>query len=208
MISQLEPFLPEGSAPFVADLLKDHSFKLKVVRPRKTKLGDFRPNLRGGPHQLTVNGDLPPSHFLLTLVHEIAHMKTHETFGLKVNPHGKEWQNTFAKCMEPIMEAKIYAPEIEAEVRRYLSKPKASCSADTRLLRALRAENEHSLPLLTLEEIEEGALFVLPGRKPMKRGKKRRTRYLCEELDSGRTFAVHPLAEVQLLKLKDERDFL
>lgn len=208
MISRLTPFLPEGAAPFVEDLLKDHSFKLKVVAPRKTKLGDFRPNLRGGPHQLTVNGDLPPSHFLLTLVHEIAHMKTHEEYGTKVNPHGVEWQNCFSTCMAPILEAKIYPEHIEAEIARYLAKPKASCSADTRLLRVLRSEKGDIDEYLTVENVPENGLFVLPGRAPMRRGKKRRTRYLCEELGSGRTFAVHPLAEVKLLKLKDERDIL
>lgn len=164
--------------------------------------------MRGEPHQITVNGDLPPSHFLLTLVHEIAHMKTHVEYGVKVNPHGSEWQQTFQKCMYPILDAGIYEPEMEAEIRRYLSKPKASCSADTRLLRALRQDKISTNDTLHLEDLPENSIFILPGRAPMKKGKKRRTRFLCEELGTHRTFAVHPLAEVELLNTKDERDIL
>lgn len=179
-------------------MLTPHQFKLKVVKPRKTKLGDFRPGFRGEPHQLTVNGDLHPYHFLLTLVHEIAHMKTHERFGKTVNPHGSEWQNCFAELMQPILASQIYPEHIAVEIERYLSKPKASCSSDTRLLRVLRDEDQHKSHLLTVEEVPENALFILPGRAPMRKGKKRRTRYLCEEVGTGRTFAVHPLAEVEL----------
>lgn len=178
------------------------------MRPRKTKLGDFRPNLKGGAHQITVNGDLPPNHFLLTLVHEIAHMKTHEQFGLKVSPHGTEWQAIFKKCMAPILNDRIYPEHIQREVSRYLSKPKASCSADTRLLRVLKAEGEPKTGRVTIEELPENSVFALPGRRPMRKGKKRRTRFLCEELGTGRTFAVHPLAEVELLKTDHERDIL
>lgn len=196
VIKQLLPFIPEGSASFVEEMLKPHHFLLKVVRPRKTKLGDFRPGLRGRPHQLTVNGDLHPYHFLLTLVHEIAHMKTFEKYSSKVNPHGVEWQSVFQQLMHPILDSKIYPPHVEAEIARYLSKPKASCSADTRLLRVLREEDEMKSMILTLEDLPENAVFRLGSRPPMRKGKKRRTRFLCEELGTGRTFAVHPLAEV------------
>lgn len=199
MIQQLLPFIPEGAGPHIEEMLKPHSFKLKVVRPRKTKLGDFRPGLRGASHHLTVNGDLHPYHFLLTLVHEIAHMKTHEKYGMKVNPHGKEWQSIFQELMAPILKEDIYPDHISAEISRYLSKPKASCSADTQLLRVLRNEDENKSHILILEDLPENALFRIPGRQPMRKGKKRRTRFLCEELDTGRTFAVHPLAEVQTL---------
>ncbi len=199
MIEQLLPFIPDGSEGHVEKMLKAHSFRLKVVRPRKTKLGDFRPGMRGASHQLTVNGDLHPYHFLLTLVHEIAHMKTHEQYGLKVNPHGSEWQGIFQDLMQPILEDDIYPNHISNEIRRYLSKPKASCSADTELMRVLRNEDENKSHILTLEDLPENTLFVLPGRRPMKKGKKRRTRFLCEEVDTGRTFAVHPLAEVKTL---------
>lgn len=200
MIEALHPFLPENSAPFVEELLKPHAFTLRVVKPRKTKLGDFRPGLNGKVHQITVNGDLSPYHFLLTLVHEIAHLKTHEEFGTKVQPHGKEWKNIFKKSMTPILKSEVYPNHIQREVMRYLQNPKASCAADTALLRVLK--NEESNAVLLLEHLPQNALFVLPGRSPMRKGKKRRTRFLCEEVGTGRNFAVHPLAEVQLIQTK------
>lgn len=200
MIEALQPFLPDGASKHVESLLKPHSFKLKVVRPRKTKLGDFRPGIGGRSHQITVNGDLNPYHFLLTLVHEIAHMKTHEEYRVRVAPHGKEWKRTFQKAMAPILEDSVYPEHLEAPIRKYLSNPKASCSADTDLLRVLRGENSDSNSVVTLESLPENAIFQLPGRSPMRKGMKRRTRFLCEELKTGRNFAVHPLAEVKRLE--------
>lgn len=195
-MTKLVPHVPEGALPLIEALLSSHHYILTVSRSRKTKLGDFRAGRRGQPHRISVNNDLGSHHFLLTLVHEIAHMKAHERYGKRIKPHGIQWQNEFVEAMLPFLNAGLYPEPIEREVRRYLGKPRASCSADASLLRALRGNNPD---VTVLEELEPDTLFRIGRRPAMRKGQKRRTRYLCEELNTGRTFAVHPLAEVEPL---------
>ena len=46
-----------------------------------------------------------------------------------------------------------------------------------------------------LEQIDPGAQFEL-NKKSFKKGKLRRTRYLCSELHTGKAYLIHALAEV------------
>ncbi|HAD34265.1 MAG TPA: hypothetical protein DCF44_07170 [Chitinophagaceae bacterium] len=45
---------------------------------------------------MSVNGNLNSYHFLITLLHEIAHMLVWEQFRNRVKPHGLEWKHVFA----------------------------------------------------------------------------------------------------------------
>ena len=70
--------------------LQQHPVRVHVVRPRRSKLGDYRSGTAGKPHRITVNNDLNPYAFLVTLVHEFAHHTAFErTRGWK-DPHGPE----------------------------------------------------------------------------------------------------------------------
>ena len=71
----LSKYLPANFIEIVVELLVKHPVKFRVAKPRKTKLGDFRAN-RDGLHQITVNGDLNPYSFLITTIHEFAHLVT------------------------------------------------------------------------------------------------------------------------------------
>ena len=93
LIQVLDKYLPEGCAPPVVDLLVENPVHFKIVKPRKTKLGDFR--YFNGKMMITVNGDLNQYEFLVTTLHEIAHLQTHVKFGRKVAPHGREWKMSF-----------------------------------------------------------------------------------------------------------------
>jgi SprT protein len=41
---------------------------------RSSKLGDYRPPQRGLPHRISVNHNLNQHEFLITLIHEMAHL--------------------------------------------------------------------------------------------------------------------------------------
>ena len=87
MNTDYHKYIPEKAIPFIQFLIDTHNFTLKIVNQRQTKHGDFR-KLPNGRFQITVNNNLNPYQFLLTLVHEIAHHVTHQKFGI-VQAHGK-----------------------------------------------------------------------------------------------------------------------
>ena len=66
-------YIPEKSVSMVQYLIEKHNFTLKIVNQRQTKHGDFR-KLPNGRFQITINNNLNPYQFLLTLIHEIAHL--------------------------------------------------------------------------------------------------------------------------------------
>ncbi len=97
-------FLPSGFEYIVTDLFMASPIKFKIVPGRKTKLGDFRMSFTGEKPQITVNGDLNPYSFLITTLHEFAHLHTFQQYGNKVNPHGNEWKANFRKLLIPVIE--------------------------------------------------------------------------------------------------------
>ena len=93
-------YIPEEAIPLVEYLIIEHKINLKIVSERQTKHGDFR-RLPNGHMQITVNNNLNPYQFLLTLIHEIAHHVTYQKFG-RVQPHGKEWKTVFQHLREQL----------------------------------------------------------------------------------------------------------
>ena len=138
----LEKHIPKTAVPLVIDLLNKYPHRLKVVNKRETKHGDFR-QLKNRMYQITVNISLNKYQFLLTLVHEIAHLVTHLNHK-RVKPHGKEWKQTFQYLMLPFINPEIYPKEILPHLANYLKNPKASTDADVKLALAMKQFSEKS----------------------------------------------------------------
>ena len=69
----LSKYLPDNSIDQIVDLFEKNPCYLKIVSNRSTKHGDFR-KMPNGTYQITINHGLNSYRFLLTLVHEIAHL--------------------------------------------------------------------------------------------------------------------------------------
>jgi len=95
--------MPEAAAPVISQWINDTGCRFKVTRSRNSKLGDYRAPFKGSSHQITVNHDLNPYSFLITTVHEFAHLKTYQEHKNKVKPHGNEWKENFKMLMEPFL---------------------------------------------------------------------------------------------------------
>lgn len=199
--SILTNYLPEEYIEYVVTLLIAYPVKFKIVKPRKTKLGDFRAGIKKEKHQITVNGNLNHYSFLITTLHEFAHLIAFERFGFRISPHGKEWQQTFIELLTPIVDTGHLPKDIETAVLNSMIRVKASSCTDIQLQRTLMRYDSHEEEVLTLESLDKNSIFALNG-KSFSKGNLRRTRYLCKDITSNREYLVHALAKVK--KIEDE----
>lgn len=194
----LSKYLPEAAIEPIYLWLRDFHIHLKISKARSSKLGDYRSPHKGKGHQITVNHNLNPYAFLITLVHEIAHQQVYVKHRNRVRPHGKEWKETYRQLMLPFLEADIFPGDIEKALKGYLSKSFASSGTDLNLSRVLqRYDNE---PGITLEELEEGSVFRIENGKTFVKGSLNRKRYRCTRTDNRRVYLVSALARVEPLK--------
>ncbi|MFY7990285.1 MAG: SprT-like domain-containing protein [Fluviicola sp.] len=196
--AQLKAYLPVGFEPMVADLLLRYPVRFSITNPRSTKLGDYRPPMGDEKHhRISVNGNLNKYAFLITTLHEFAHLETYLQYGRHVKPHGEEWKQCFRHRLWPAIQTGLLPKVIETALMKSLTNTKASSCSDTQLSRVLRQFDERAVSEITLEELPKNATFVLQG-KVFRKGELRRTRFLCEEVGTRRSFLVHALATVQL----------
>ena len=192
MTSELKKYIPLEASKLVDELVKKHPFELKIKNNRKTKHGDFR-TTHNGALKISINKDLNKFRFLVTLIHEIAHLIAYKKFGNK-KPHGKEWKLTFKNLMLPFLTDEIFPPEILSPLANYLINPKARTDADLNLSLALRRYDEKTDKKLIFE-IETGTLFT-HNKRVYRKGVKRRTRYECVEIKTQKKYLFQQNAEV------------
>lgn len=197
MLDTLKKYIPERAAPPVFELIKEHNVYLKIVNERVTRHGDYR-ILPNGQHQITVNVGLNKYRFLMTLVHEIAHLVAFEKYGRRIKPHGQEWKHTFQHLMVPFIRPEIYPTDVLPYLARHFLNPKASSDTDAHLSVALKKYDPPSDKNFIFE-LPEGSHFRIYNGKVFKKGTKRRKRYECLEVASGKVYLFQPNAEVERL---------
>ncbi len=191
----LSKYLPARAVEPVYHLIVYHKVHLRITRQRITKHGDFRPSFDGKPHRISINHNLNPYAFLITFLHELAHQTTWNKYANRVMPHGTEWKNAFADLLIPFTEEGIFPYEIAVHLNRNGHVMRYSTAADTALSRVLKKYDKPT-GLVTLENLPENALFMLPDGKKFRKMEKRRKNYLCRNIQNNRNYVVHPLAEV------------
>ncbi len=188
-------FLPEGSVDYILSLFAKYPVRFKIVKPRSTKLGDFRVLPEENKFQITVNGNLNRYAFLVTTIHEFAHLTNYLEHQHRVLPHGEEWKNHYRKLWMPIFDLKILPKDLENALIQSMVSTKASSCSDHQLSRALHRYDPENNEERHLELLPMHSSFKLQGKTFLK-GELRRKRYLCEELSTKRKFLVNALAKV------------
>lgn len=195
----LQKYLPDLAVTPCFTLIQQHGVHLKIVNHRVTRHGDYR-KLPNGLHQITVNASLNKYRFLITLVHEIAHLVAFEKYGRFIKPHGIEWKNTFQHMMIPFIRPEIFPSKLLPIIANHFKNPKASSSTDARLSIALKAFDMEERKNSYVFELPIGSTFRLYNGRLFKKGKKRVKRYECIELSTGRLYLFQPNAEVELIQ--------
>lgn len=191
----LARYIPEHAVEALFELIRLYGVHLKIVNERVTRHGDYHRDANGY-HRITVNANLNKYRFLITLVHEIAHLAAFEKFGRNIKPHGDEWKLTFQKLMVPFIRPEIFPNHLLPLLARHFRNPKASSDTDATLSLALKEFDAKSDKNYVFE-IPYGTLFRIYNGKVFKKGAQRIKRFECMEMSSGKIYLFNPNAEVE-----------
>ncbi len=196
-LHQLKVYLPEGSFEEVSHYLLHYKVQLTITRERQSVLGDYRNSIAGKNHRISVNGNLNPYAFLITLLHELAHLFTYERYGHRVQAHGQEWKNEFSKILAQFLAKHIFPSDIQQTLFKTLQNPAASSCADTALLRILHKYDKKKDGVLLIEALPMGAHFKIKGGRLFIREEQVRKRFKCKEILTGKMYLFSPVYEVE-----------
>ncbi len=196
---QLKNYLPEGSFDEVVYYLQHYKVQLTITRERKSVLGDYRNSYQEKNHRISVNGNLNQYAFLVTLLHELAHLFTFERYGHRVQAHGQEWKNEFSKVLTQFLAKHIFPADIQHTLLKTLQNPAASSCADTALLRVLHKYDQKKEGVILMEALPEGAQFSIKGGRVFIKQERVRKRFKCKETATGKIYLFSPVYEVQAL---------
>jgi SprT protein len=200
-IGQLQDYLPPGTYEPVLAWLRQYKVHLTVARERKSILGDYRHRTHHEHHRISVNGNLNSFAFLITLLHEIAHLVTFEQFGNKVPSHGREWKTIYGRFLQEFLIKKVFPPDIEIELLQSLKNPAASSCAEDGLLRVLRKYDTHGNGHRLVEELPLQTLFRTSDGRIFQKGIQLRKRFKCVEVKTGKVYLFSPVYEVEVVSL-------
>ncbi|OIQ92885.1 protein SprT [mine drainage metagenome] len=197
----LANFLPEGSFDLVVQYIHHYKVHLTVTKKRKSVLGDYRHPAMGSNHRISINGNLNKYEFLITLLHELAHLLTFEQFKNRVEAHGKEWKNIYSKLLIDFVQHKLFPADIEKALQRSIINPAATANGETALLLVLRKYDAKKMDgVHHVAELPEGALFKTEDGRIFKKEKKRVKRYECTEIKTGLKYSFSALSMVKIVK--------
>jgi SprT protein len=194
---ELQAYLPMGSLEAVLKYIFEYKVQLTITKKRASVLGDYRHPYLGKGHRISVNGDLNKFSFLITLLHEIAHLITFEKNGRRVQPHGQEWKTNFGLLLLDFTSKNIFPEDVHKALQRSINNPAASSCGDEKLLRVLKSYDPKKEGIHLVEELAQGEKFIIKGNRIFEKGEKIRKRIKCKELATGKLYLFSPVFEVK-----------
>lgn len=193
----LIPYLPDGSYEMVMPYILEFRVQLTLTRERKTILGNYRSPFNSQGHRISVNANLNKYSFLITLLHELAHLFTWEKYKNKVSAHGKEWKIEYSSILKNFVAAHLFPKTVEQALLKSLHNPAASSCGDEHLLRALKTFDTAKSNLVFVEQLDAGDFFKTGDGRKFIMIEKLRKRYKCKEVASSKMYLFNGLYEVE-----------
>lgn len=203
---QLQQFLPPDTYQMVLPYFKKYTIHLTLTRDRKTVLGDYREPTTANPyHRITVNINLNSYNFLITLVHEMAHMITHEHFKHKAAAHGNEWKTQFRHMLMPFVGKKIFPADVEKALIKYMHNPSASTCTDQDLYKALYNYDIRKPNYMLVCDLEPGHWFQTEDGRVFEKLEHVRTRSICKEIGTRKKYFFPGIYEVKRVRKQSQQ---
>ena len=187
-------FIPIQAHSIVAKYIKKYPARFIISKKRFSKHGDYRFYFNGF-EQISINSNLSPHRFLITLIHEVSHLVAFKVYGKNIRPHGVEWKKIYRDLMTPLINSYVFPEIIIPVLKKHFINPKASSDSDTKLVIALDSlENNDKIYVFN---IPEGKYFQIYNGRIFKKGRRLRKRFECQEKSSNRKYLFSPIAEVE-----------
>ena len=138
-----------------------------------------------------------PYAFLVTYLHEVAHLVTFDEHGRKAAPHGTEWKNNFKRVAQPVLNQQVFPETVFIALQNYFKNPKAASCSDPVLYNILR-QFDGPTDLIPLSQIKVGDIFDFQG-KEFQKLEKKRTRSVCLEVKTNRRYLISEIARVKIV---------
>ena len=197
MKNVLATYLPENSVDAVFELIKTYHIHFKIVNGRLTRHGDYRKN-PDGSHQITVNATLNKYRFLITTIHEIAHLVAFQKYDRFIKPHGLEWKQTFRLLMLPFINPSVFPAEVVPFVANHFKNPSASSDTDAILSMQLKKFDAPTNKVF-VDELPLGTIFKIENGRVFKKGKLRVKLFECTDIKNNQVYLFKPNMQVELL---------
>lgn len=192
LAKQLDGFIPPSAKVMVADFLIKKNAQLTISKPRKTKLGDYRPPVKQAYHRVSVNGDLNSYAFLLVTIHEFAHLLVWNNYKNSAKIHGAEWKMHYQQLYKEYQHC--FPENLQIILQEHFKKLTAATLNNPMLIRNL-IHMDSAAEITMVNDLQKGDIFDFNDKK-FKIIEKRRTRYLCKNIDSGKKYLVSGVAVV------------
>lgn len=190
----LSKFLHPACVDAVHDWLNRRHAALKITSARSSKLGDYRPPFKGLPHRISVNHNLNPHEFLITLIHEMAHLSCHEKYGRRAKPHGKEWKQEFRELFYDLKAPDVLPTDVREAMKLFFD-PGITYRRGNAILKRVLKKYDPLTALLAVEDVADGNIFIF-NRRTFRKVRRIRTRYQCICLNNNRMYSFSPMAQV------------
>lgn len=199
-ITMLEQFLPEGTFKKIVPFFKQYNINLSITHDRVTVLGNYRsPSPGSSVHRISINGSLNPYSFLITLLHELAHMLAYIRHKGAIQPHGPEWKAIFAQLLQMYMYKGVFPLNVEEALVKSLNKITASTCTDPELYKALKKHDRRKKFVRLVEDIPLNEHFETHDGRVFQKIEKLRTRFRCKEVSTGYVYLFPAIAEVKIV---------
>lgn len=195
----LAKYVPAEAVNPLFDFMAEHKVHLHITRERFSKLGDYRwPQPQHRYHEISINGNLNKYHFLMVLLHEMAHLNTWLQYKNSIQPHGHEWQANYARLINLYLP--LFPTDVSVLLQRYTARIPLSRTIEKQIDAQLRHYNPDYTPSqdITLNDLTPGTRFHIASRPNhhFQALEKRRTRWICLNLADGKKYLVSGTAVV------------
>jgi hypothetical protein len=188
-------YLPERSFELITEWLGQYHVSLIISRKRNTKMGDYRPPIKRNYHRISVNGDLHPAAFLVTLIHELAHLFIWERYQHRVKPHGVEWKDQFRFMLSEAAGKGVFEREIKEIIQGFIAGSISYRTFNLRFEKKIHEINTGEKEYL-LGDIPVNSKFSIYNGRTFIKNEKLRTRFRCRDVKTGKYYLISPLTKV------------
>lgn len=195
-LQSLKEFLPDHTLEDVIYYMQLYKIHLILRKDRKSILGDYRPAYAGKPHTISLNISLNKYHFLITFLHELAHLVNYLQHKRSVAPHGNEWKQNFTILLKRFTDKRIFPNDIHEALLKSMNSLSASTCSDPNLFRVLHKYDGSKHNKVLVESIGIGNQFITEEGRVFRIVLKRRTRYECIEIETGKKYLFPGIYEV------------